>query len=52
MVYKNNPESLMLTNESFMDVFKRIAVLQMEIRNCLFVSHQDTIRSYFFLSIK
>ena len=51
MVYKNSPESLMSTNESFMDLFQRIAVLQMEIRNCLFVSHQDTIRSYFFYQL-
>jgi len=50
-VYKNNPESLMSTRESFMDVFNRVNVLQTEIRNCLFVSHQDTIRSYFFYQL-
>ncbi len=50
-IYINDPTELN-TDESFFDTFKRADKLYENNQNVLFVSHQDTIRSFMFYKLK
>ena len=50
-IYINDPTELN-TDESFFDTFKRVNKLYENNKNVLFVTHQDTIRSFMFYKLE
>ena len=50
-IYINDPTKLN-TDESFLDTFNRVNKLYENNKNVLFVTHQDTIRSFMFYKLK
>ena len=50
-IYINDPTELN-TDESFFDTFKRVDKLYENNKNVLFVTHQDTIRSFMFYKLE
>ena len=50
-IYINDPTELN-TDESFFDTFKRVNKLYQNNKNVLFVTHQDTIRSFMFYKLE
>ena len=50
-IYINDPTELN-TDESFLDTFKRVNKLYENNKNVLFISHQDTIRSFMFYKLE
>ena len=50
-IYKNDPTKLS-TNKTFFETFQRVEELYNNNENTLFVTHQDTIRSFMFYKLK
>ena len=50
-IYMNDPTELN-TDESFFDTFKRVNKLYENNKNVLFITHQDTIRSFMFYKLE
>ena len=50
--YKSNPLTIDTVNEPLEKVYERVNKVVSENKHCLMVSHQDTIRAYFYFELK